>query len=232
MSNWVLYHGSNHSIKKPKLELGKKTNDYGIGFYMTQDIYLANEWAVKNNNDGVLNEYKCSYDDLKVLDLLNGKFNVLNWIAILLNNRDFNITDDLSLEAKKYIIDNFLIDINDYDVVVGYRADDSYFSYAQSFINGTLSIESLCKALFLGNLGIQIVFISEKAINKLELIGSYYVSKDEYYQAYKKRDDKARNDYKNSIKNKSNIKTDTFIIDLIRLEMKNNDKRLQKYILK
>lgn len=232
MSNWLLYHGSDHVIEKPDLSLGKKTNDYGTGFYMTQDINLACEWAIKKNTDGILNEYKCNYTGLKVLDLLSGEYNVLNWIALLLNNRIFNINDNVSLEAKKYILDNFLIDLAGYDVIVGYRADDSYFSYAQSFINSTISIETLSKALMLGNLGTQIVFISDKAIKRLELIDGYYVSKDDYYPAYKKRDDKARNDYNNSIKNKSNIKTDTFIIDLIRMEMKNNDERLQKYILK
>ena len=227
-----VYHGSDHTIEKPNNSLAKPTNDYGRGFYMTEDIELAKEWAVKQGTDGFLNEYLFDYNGLKVLNLLDGNYTVLNWIALLLNNRRFNIVDDLVIDAKKYILDNFLIDISNYDVIIGYRADDSYFSYAQSFVNSTLSIEQLSKALKLGNLGVQIVLISDKALMNLKYIESSKVKKDEYYSKYTDRDISARDKYYKTIKNKSNYKTDTFILDIMRLEMKNNDKRLQRFISK
>lgn len=37
----ILYHGSNHIIDKPLYGAGKKHNDYGIGFYCTENIELA-----------------------------------------------------------------------------------------------------------------------------------------------------------------------------------------------
>ena len=37
----ILYHGSNHIIDKPLYGAGKKYNDYGIGFYCTENIELA-----------------------------------------------------------------------------------------------------------------------------------------------------------------------------------------------
>ncbi len=227
-----LYHGSDHRIEHPDIKLGKKTNDYGAGFYMTEDIELAKEWAAKNNSECFLNEYIFNYDNLKVLNLLDGNYNVLNWIALLLKNRVFNETDVMALEAKEYILNNFLIDISDYDVIIGYRADDSYFSYAQSFINNSLSIEALSKALKLGNLGVQIVLVSDKAINNLQFIGASVVDEKKYFKLFSTRDYKAREEYHKCIRNKSNYKTDIFIMDVMRMEMKNNDKRLQRFIFK
>ncbi|HAS56671.1 MAG TPA: hypothetical protein DCR94_05510 [Firmicutes bacterium] len=41
----------------PTYGLGNKNNDYGVGFYLTQDKTMANIWASKNLNDGYVNEY-------------------------------------------------------------------------------------------------------------------------------------------------------------------------------
>ena len=99
--------------------------------------------------------------------MLDEKYSILNWIAILLKNRHFDIDSEFSMASKEYLLENFLIDTTDYDVVIGYRADDSYFSFANGFISNTLSLNGLNKALRLGYLGTQIVLISDKAINNL-----------------------------------------------------------------
>lgn len=39
-----LYHGSRDISKKPVYGYGKKYNDYGLGFYCTEDINMAKEW--------------------------------------------------------------------------------------------------------------------------------------------------------------------------------------------
>ena len=52
--------------------------------------------------------------------------------------------------------------MGEYDVIIGYRADDSYFSFAKDFINNTISVEQLAEAMRLGELGIQIVLKSER----------------------------------------------------------------------
>mgnify|MGYP002238404656 CR=1 FL=1 len=63
----------------------------------------------------------------------------------------------LQKRQKKYIKEHFLIDITPYDIIVGYRADDSYFSFAQDFVSGVISLEKLSEAMRLGKLGEQIV---------------------------------------------------------------------------
>ena len=227
-----LFHGSDHIIKEPSLSKGKPTNDYGRGFYCTLYKEMAKEWACKNNNDGFVNEYDFDTNELNVLNLLDGKHTVLNWIALLLKYRIFTINDEIALDAKKYIIDNFFIDLSDYDVVIGYRADDSYFSYAQSFIHNALPLRNLAKALKLGELGTQIVLISEKAFRNINFVSTDYVDKNLYYPKFLSRDTNARESYQKDIKKSQSYRNDIFVMDILRGEMKNNDSRLQQIILK
>ena len=75
----------------------------------------------------------------------------------------------------------YSIDLTGYDVVIGYRADDSYFQYAESFVSNTLPLRSLNKALKLGKLGEQTVVISQKGFDRLHFVNAYPVSKSVYY---------------------------------------------------
>lgn len=55
----ILYHGSENLIEKPQFGKGSLHNDYGRGFYCTENIELAK------------------------------KYNILNWLAILADNRTY-----------------------------------------------------------------------------------------------------------------------------------------------
>ena len=199
-------------MKNPLLKLGKPNNDFGKGFYCTNDIEKAKEWACKNNRSGIVNIYELKEEGLKVLDLTDTKYSVLNWISILLNNRTFNIDNPIALRAKDFLIKNYSIKTNNYDIIIGYRADDSYFSYASSFVENSLSYESLQKAMQLGNLGKQIVLVSDKAFINLKYINCILANKNEYYAKYKSNDIAAREAYKN-IKSLDN---EIYVIDIIR----------------
>ena len=48
----LLYHGSQQIIEAPKFGVGKTYNDYGQGFYCTENIELAKEWAVSSLRNG------------------------------------------------------------------------------------------------------------------------------------------------------------------------------------
>ena len=132
----------------------------------------------------------------------------------------------ISAQAKDYLIKNYDVDISKYDVIIGYRADDSYFSFAQDFLNNGISVQKLLHAMKLGNLGEQIVVISKKAFNKLQYIESEPVSRDIYYKLRASRDKNARDEYINSKANTSINKDDLFIVDIIRGEIKEDDSRL------
>ena len=49
-------HGSNKVIESPTFGWGNPNNDYGLGFYTTEDIALASEWAVGIDHDGYVNK--------------------------------------------------------------------------------------------------------------------------------------------------------------------------------
>ena len=217
----VLFHGSDKIVQTPSLEEGKPYNDYGRGLYCTEELEMAKEWACKKNVDGYVNVYNLDTKDLNILYLNN--YNVLNWIAILLKNRTFHLNKPISIAAKEYILNNFDIDISHYDIIIGYRADDSYFSYADDFISNTISTRTLNEALTLGKLGLQTVLVSEKAFSKLEFVNYIKIDKTIYYKKYKERDNKARSDYQMMKNNLNVIKDDIFILDIIRKELKNND---------
>lgn len=226
-----LLHGTDHIIKIPDYSLGKPHNDYGQGFYCTEDVKMAKEWACKENKNGFVNEYNFNTDGLSVLNLLDGKHSVLNWIALLLKNRIFTLQDEIAIDARNYIIEHFSVNLGDYDVVIGYRADDSYFSYAQSFVGNTLPLRSLNRALKLGKLGAQTVLISERAFTQIEFVDAAPVNKEIYYPKFLSRDTTARTTYQKEIKKSRSYRDDIFVMDILREEIKNDDPRIQRIIL-
>ena len=227
MKNKILYHGTDHQIEKPALDGGKATNDYGKGFYCTEHYELACEWAAKvKGRLAVVNKYELRGTGLKVLDLSSSKYNILNWMVLLLKNRTFTLTSPISVEAKKYLLKNFDVDVTGFDVIKGYRADDSYFSFAEDFLNNTISVQKLAKAMKLGKLGIQIVLISEKAFSQLRFIESQDVDNLKYFSAYDKRDKKARAKYVEERANVQIVENELYMIDILRGGIKNGDPRI------
>lgn len=188
---------------------------------------LAKEWACTENLEGYANQYQLDMRNLSVLNLTNN-FHILNWLAILLENRSFELNNnELMVQAKQYILDTFLPDYRNYDVIIGYRADDSYFQFAKDFIQRTISLKTLGEAMQLGKLGEQIILKSEKAFQTIKFVGYEKVDHKEYFSRRVQRDNKARSEYRTYLKNKKFDKNDIYIIDILREEMKNDDQRLQ-----
>ena len=220
----TIYHGS-PSIVTPVFGEGKTYNDYGQGFYCTENLELAKEWACSQDSDGYVNQYILNLEGLSVLYLNDPRYSILNWLAILLENRRFSVAEGLPQEAKKYIMEHFLPDYKSYDIIKGYRADDSYFSYARDFISNTLSLEDLKQAMMLGKLGEQVVLKSERAFKALTKGKIIPVDRREYYARYCERDRMARESYK-EISSHAFSPNEMYVIDLIRGGIKNGDTRL------
>lgn len=139
-SKITVYHGSPRIIQKPIFGAGNPNNDYGLGFYCTERVELAKEWACSVETDGYANQYTLDLTNLSMLSLTNGDFHILNWLFVLLENRTFRIRGDIAQQAKAYIFENFAIDYKGYDIIKGYRADDSYFSFANAFLKDRKSV--------------------------------------------------------------------------------------------
>jgi hypothetical protein len=213
-----IYHGSKKIIEKPSFKGSNPKNDYGAAFYLTKDLESAKSWACRNDSVGIVNKYKVDdkvFNKLKVLDLTNkDKYSVLNWLAILVHFRTINSSLRKKNEMVLEWLSKYYVDVDDYDVVIGFRADDSYFRFPISFISNDLSFEDLEEIFISGNLGVQYAFISEKAINSL-----IYVDKLEceesflghYYSIVKD----ATNSFDELINRPRDINK-TYILDLMR----------------
>lgn len=191
----IIYHGSQQIREKPTYGLGNPKNDYGLGFYCTEILELAKEWGVEDGSDGYSNKYELNTNSLTCLDLSSKKYNILHWITILLKNRVFDLKSDIAKAGKDYLVEHFSIPYETYDIIKGYRADDSYFSFAESFLNNTISCQRLSQALRLGNLGEQIVLKSERSFSHIKFLGYEVAPAEIYYPLRRQRNEKARLDF-------------------------------------
>lgn len=224
----IIYHGSPKTIETPLYGYGSKQKDYGLGFYCTQSNDLAKEWACPTVQSGFSNKYELDMDGLRVLHLNSDGYHILNWIAILLQNRIFAKRSPVARQANSYILNEFLPDISGYDVVIGYRADDSYFSYAKDFLNNTISANQLSQAMKLGELGEQVVLISEKAFQQIHFRGYDIADGSIYNPRRMARENRARSAYlSNHGADFSMISNEIYVLDIIREGMKNDDPRLR-----
>ena len=217
-----LYHGSENIIEKPVYGKGARYNDYGKGFYCTENIELAKEWACAKQKNGYANIYDLDLSELNVLNLNSASYNILNWLAILADNRTYWQNGSIAEPAKNYIKENFLPDISAYDVIIGYRADDSYFSFAQDFVSGVISLQKLAHAMRLGKLGEQIVLKSQKAFAQIQFAGYENADAEEYYIKKNEREREARRQYRRNKKEQADV-NELFILDIMREEKKNGD---------
>lgn len=173
MNRIVIYHGSDHIITKPSHGVGDLYADYGQAFYCTSSLDMAKEWANKNTASGYANKYTFDGRGLKVLDLTSDSHDVLHWIAVLLHHRKLGMAQrDLYRRRLEFLEKHFYIDARQYDVIIGYRADDAYFKFPLFFLQNELSMEKLHEIYHLGNLGKQIAIVSEKAFGRIKYIAS------------------------------------------------------------
>jgi len=225
----TIYHGSQLIIKKPVFSEGNPHNDYGLGFYCTHENDLAKEWACTEESSGYSNQYKLDMTGLTVMHLSGVDYNILNWLAVLLNNRTFRISNDIAAEGKSYLLTKFLPDTGVHDVIIGYRANDSYFSFANAFLNNTLSLMQLEKAMYLGKLGEQIVLKSRKSFEQLQFIRFESADHEIYYPMKSARDREARNTYRKE-RGRERASDAVYLMDILRGEWENDDARIRRNI--
>ena len=221
----TLYHGSEQIIESPTFGLGKQNNDFGLGFYCTESEEPAKEWAVSSLRNGFVNRYSLDTEYLKILNLNSPNYTILNWIAVLVAHRLFSIKSPAAQRAKRYLIDNFGVNVNAYDLIIGYRADDSYFDFAASFLNNGISVQQLANAMRLGKLGEQIVIKSKYAFSLLHYDGFSIAEKEKYYVRRKARNDEADRLYSDILEEETD---GLYILDIIRGGIQNDDPRIPR----
>lgn len=225
MSEIILYHGSSEIIQTPVYGKGKSYNDYGKGYYCTQHLELAKEWACTENTDGYANKYELDTSGLSILNLSSDEYTILHWLALLMEYRKFRISTPVMKRGADWLKEHFLIDLTPYDTVVGYRADDSYFSFARAFVNNEISLTQLSYAMRLGKLGEQFVLKSPTAFEKIHFLSYEIADNTEYYAKRKARDDEARISFRRELE-KDDL-NGLYMRDIIREGVLPDDPRLR-----
>ena len=188
----ILYHGSQAKNVTPTYGLGATHHDFGAGFYLTDAKDLAREWAVytPNGRDGFVHAYELNLDGLKVHDFRNSS--VLAWVAELMKHRDASDTDVYRRRAREFVR-KYAEAVEDADVIVGWRADASYFYIVKMFVRDEVGVECMPELLHLGGFGLQYVLKSSKAYSHLKIAGAVEsVEYAKYHAAYEERDLAAR----------------------------------------
>ena len=211
MGKVILYHGTSDMIVSPAYGKGDEKHDYGKGFYLTENVGLAKEWAVckPNETNGWVHKYELDCEGLNILDF--EKLDVLSWLAELMKHRDAADSKRYRMLASKFI-EKYGVDTDGYDVIKGWRANASYFYIAKEFVRDNIDVEILEELLSLGGLGIQYCIKSELAYSKLKEIENSIISVNysEFNILYNKRDNDARQKMRDLVNSDANKVTNVF----------------------
>ncbi len=211
MNKITLFHGTPDKVVLPAYGRGEERHDYGKGFYLTESVDLAKEWAVcrPNETNGWVHKYELETDGLKILDFQEQ--GVLPWLAELMKHRDASDSRRYHMLAAKFI-EKYGIQTENYDVVKGWRANASYFYIAKEFVRDNIDLDILEELLSLGGLGIQYCIKSELAYSRLHVImdGLLSVPYDEYNAKYNQRDIAARQRMRELVDSDANRVTKVF----------------------
>ena len=211
MPQLILYHGSPMREFTPVYGKGEDRHDYGRGFYLTENVELAKEWAVcrPDEENGWVHKYSINTNGLRIVDFRN--YGVLTWLAEHMKHRDASDSRRYHLLASRFI-DKYAVDTADADIITGWRADASYFYIAKEFVRDNIDITILEELLSLGDLGIQYCLKSAKAFSLLEEIREDLipVSYAEFNPKYTERDMKARERMRELVNSDRNPVIDVF----------------------
>ena len=185
----TLYHGSERVVPSPSLSEGRIHNDFGRGFYCTCDRERAMEWACSGGRNGFLNEYRLQADGLRILDLTDDTHDTWDWISLCVSNKIFDKSpESIAEESIGCILSEHPMDISEKDVIIGHRADCSYHSMLQAFLDNSMTLVTLERMLVSDDSETQIVLVSEKAFDNLSFMGFEPVDRKTYHGRWRGHD--------------------------------------------
>ena len=175
-SNKLLFHGAKGAIEgKINTSSGRLNNDFGQGFYVGESYEQAVSFIAGFDKSSV---YYLQFNDQ---NLKCKKYEVnLDWMLTIAYYRE-----TLEDYKDKKIIKKLIEESRDCDYIIAPIADNRMFQIINSFIAGEITDEQCKHCLAATNLGLQYVFISDKAINNLTMLERCYISESEK-ECYKK----------------------------------------------
>lgn len=180
---------------------------------------------MSEDRDGYANRYELDLQGLKIINLTDPSYTTLHWLSVLVQNRVFDMDGSLIRSSVDYLQRYFAVDYVSADVMIGYRADDNYFSFARGFLNGTLSYSQLCRAIRLGGLGLQTVLKSPTAFARVRPMGFERALRAESLPMRRAREDAARHQF-GEILGRGFQARELYMVNIMQQEIKGDDPRL------
>lgn len=156
----VLYHGSKTGIVGDIAPISRSECDFGQGFYMGTST-LQPLTLVCAEDKPKFYTVELDLSGLKVLNIEIG----LEWALLIAYYRK-------EMESAKgtEIYEKYATLADDYDVIVGYIANDRMYTELSRFFNKTLSDVALIHCLSALDLGKQYVAVTEKACKQIKIL--------------------------------------------------------------
>lgn len=152
MSKLRVYHGSYCEVNTPSLDNGRIDADFGIGFYVTPDIMMAEKWACRKKKP-IINEYILDIDKLSKYSFSLDE----EWLDFVIQNRN---GDDTTFSPY------------DFDILKGATADDKLFATIEQYESGFIDSETAVEVLNCMKIGQQICIRTKKGLENLHFIKS------------------------------------------------------------
>lgn len=172
----LLFHGSKGEIKgNIDVNFGRGNNDFGQGFYTGESYEQAVSFISTYDDPSV---YFMSFDDS---DLKCKRYSVdREWMMTIAYYRE-----TLDEYENHPLIKKIIKESRDCDYIIAPIADNKMFETINEFIEGNLTDEQCKHCLAATNLGMQYVFLTEKAASRLKIVERCYVC-DKEREHYKK----------------------------------------------
>lgn len=154
------FHGSRQKVDAPDLDHSRVDIDFGQGFYLTQDINMAEKWASTKANPTV-NSYKFLGYGLSMYEFSLDK----EWLEFVKANRNGDNPELLEKYEK-------------YDVLIGATADDKLYDTIGEYMDGIITAKEAVKYLNIARHSNQIVLKTEEAINQCKFLEARVIPKD------------------------------------------------------
>lgn len=159
-NNNILYHSSRLGINGNIKPISRDECDFGKGFYMGSNP-LQPLTLVCTSPKPTFYTLELDLTNLKVLKLdVN-----IEWALLIAYNRKYME----SVKGSK-IYNKYQNMTKEYDVIIGYIADDKIYTELTNFFKGNITDIALMKCLSTLDLGMQYVAISDKACSQIKII--------------------------------------------------------------
>ena len=149
-----LYHGSNVTVKNPKIIESDRALDFGTGFYLTTDFEQAKKWAIitterRKKGKSLISVFEILEEDMNKLSILRFDSANKEWLEFVAKNR-----------KNKKVDENV-------DIIIGPVANDNTMPVITLYLRGDYDADEAIKRLLTQKLKDQLVFKNENSLKHL-----------------------------------------------------------------